>query len=377
MAGIARWNLSPETRARFTQILDEAPQFGVDRDAVAAAGLPGLRALVALKQAAEAGTERTRDRALTDAQAALRTLEYRRYPKLVSQFQARILALRGRGNDTEMAHVARGEMVVPQALQNPKVLAALREASAAYGVPMEMLLVGNARNRINPETGTPEFGVMDWISGLFHKDANSSQDESDENRGEGAGEGLAAHAARVGMNAAEQREDYIRRVSALDPTDSRGRTQLKGQFRADSPNEFRPALQEQPLGPKANSSGSANKTNPTVNRIVRGGGALGKGFGVLGAMAAVDDVANADNPGRAAAANLGALIGGRAGGTGLGLLGTLTGPAAPILAPAGALVGSLVGGNAGYHLGEDLYDGGEAVYNVGKSLYDHFRRPGG
>jgi hypothetical protein len=30
-----------------------------------------------------------------------------------------------------------------------------------------MLSVGNAMNRINPHTGAPEFGVMDWISGLF------------------------------------------------------------------------------------------------------------------------------------------------------------------------------------------------------------------
>jgi hypothetical protein len=167
MAGMTRWNLSPETRARFSQILAAAPRLGINRDDVAAGGLPGLRALIALEQAADARTVRTRDRALAEVQETLRSLEHRRHPKLVQQFQARILALQGRGSDTEVAHVARGEMVVPQALQNPKVLAALREAAANQGLALDALRVGSSKNRINPETGAPEFGIMDWVSGLF------------------------------------------------------------------------------------------------------------------------------------------------------------------------------------------------------------------
>ncbi|MHB1207612.1 MAG: DUF6973 domain-containing protein [Rhodospirillaceae bacterium] len=173
MAGMTRWNLSPETRARFNDSRAAAPRLGIDRDAVAAGGLPGLRALIALKQAAEAGTERTRDRALAEVQDTLRTLEHRKYPKLVQQFQARILALQGRGNDTEIAHVARGEMVVPKALQNPKVLAALKEAAASHGFSVDVLRVGSAKNRINPETGAPEFGIMDWIKSQFQESDNA------------------------------------------------------------------------------------------------------------------------------------------------------------------------------------------------------------
>lgn len=37
-----------------------------------------------------------------------------------------------------------------------------------------MLRVGAALNRINPETGAPEFGVIDWISGLFGNNDKSS-----------------------------------------------------------------------------------------------------------------------------------------------------------------------------------------------------------
>jgi hypothetical protein len=75
--------------------------------------------------------------------------------------QARELAAQGRGEDTEIAHVARGEYVIPEALQTPELLTALRRAAAAKGIPMEMLSIGNAINSINPATGAPEFGIGD------------------------------------------------------------------------------------------------------------------------------------------------------------------------------------------------------------------------
>ncbi len=71
--------------------------------------------------------------------------------------EAREPAAQGRGGDTEIAHVTRGELVVPRALQNPEVLAVLRRAAAAHNIPPEALSIGNARNRINPKTGQPQF----------------------------------------------------------------------------------------------------------------------------------------------------------------------------------------------------------------------------
>jgi len=71
--------------------------------------------------------------------------------------QARELAAQGRGDDTEVAHVALGELVVPRALQSPEVLDTLRRAAAEHNIPLQMLSVGNAANRINPNTGQPEF----------------------------------------------------------------------------------------------------------------------------------------------------------------------------------------------------------------------------
>ncbi len=87
--------------------------------------------------------------------------------------EARELAAQGRGNDTEIAHLARGELVLPRALQNPEVLTALARAAAAQGIPLGALTVGNAKNNINPQTGMAEFnalgdmGVGDWMKNLF------------------------------------------------------------------------------------------------------------------------------------------------------------------------------------------------------------------
>ncbi len=81
------------------------------------------------------------------------------------------LAAKGRGNDTEVAHVARGELVVPQALQSPEVIAALQRAAAAHDIPLKMLSVGNALNRINPTTGAPEFSFE--LPGTKARRANS------------------------------------------------------------------------------------------------------------------------------------------------------------------------------------------------------------
>jgi hypothetical protein len=73
----------------------------------------------------------------------------------------RKLARQGRGNDIEVAHVARGEFVIPRALQTPEVMAALSRAAAAGNVPLETLSVGNPMNSINPNTGAAEFGLLD------------------------------------------------------------------------------------------------------------------------------------------------------------------------------------------------------------------------
>ncbi len=71
--------------------------------------------------------------------------------------QAEDLAAQGRGEDTEIAHVARGEIVIPAALQTAELLKILRLAAEEHGIPFDRLRVGSRRNSINPNTGVAEF----------------------------------------------------------------------------------------------------------------------------------------------------------------------------------------------------------------------------
>lgn len=189
MAGIDRWNISPETRAKFEAILDDAPRLGIDRDQAFRAGLPGLRALIGLKKAAEALTRKTRTLALTETRDALRGVA-RRNPKLASQFEARILAMQGRGSDTEVAHLARGELVVPEALQSAGVLAVLREAATLHGIPLDRLRVGEASNSINPDTGSAEFNLEEDVDGTIPLAAEIADVQAQTGTGGGAGDGV-------------------------------------------------------------------------------------------------------------------------------------------------------------------------------------------
>ena len=93
--------------------------------------------------------------ALTREQAV--ELEKKRMKERKRQAQA--LAAQGRGGDTEIAHVALGELVIPELLQTPELIDALRRAAAESGIPFDRLRVGSRRNSINPETGAAEFGI--------------------------------------------------------------------------------------------------------------------------------------------------------------------------------------------------------------------------
>ncbi len=116
--------------------------------------------------------------ALTIAQAIerekKRVAEHRRQVR-----QARELAAQGRGNDTEIAHVTPGELVVPRQLQTPEFMAALSRAATEHNIPLEKLSIGNAKNRINPNTGAPEFwfdGFGNGATGFFGNDGGEADE---------------------------------------------------------------------------------------------------------------------------------------------------------------------------------------------------------
>jgi hypothetical protein len=85
-----------------------------------------------------------------------RTQQSRKVRQSVQQ-AAQSLAALGRGEDRQIAHVTRGEAIVPRQLQTPEVLTALRNAARAEGVNLASLFVGDPANSINPQTGRPEF----------------------------------------------------------------------------------------------------------------------------------------------------------------------------------------------------------------------------
>jgi len=95
---------------------------------------------------------------------------------------ARELAAQGRGADTEIAHFALGELVVPHRLQTPEFMAALGRAAAEHDIPLEMLSIGNALNSINPNTGAAEFSFA-WLDRFKNR---LSQDKTNASTSGGA-----------------------------------------------------------------------------------------------------------------------------------------------------------------------------------------------
>ena len=74
------------------------------------------------------------------------------------------VAQQGRGGDTMLAHVSRGEIVVPNALLDAEdafLRQLLEGVMEEYGYDPGWFTVGHELNSINPETGLPEFG---WFS---------------------------------------------------------------------------------------------------------------------------------------------------------------------------------------------------------------------
>ena len=85
------------------------------------------------------------------------------------------IAQYGRYGDTEVAHVAKGELVVPKQVlrKRPDLRQEIYKEIEKYGVKGERYVVGNKSNSINPHTGHPEFflkkilPVVTGVAGAF------------------------------------------------------------------------------------------------------------------------------------------------------------------------------------------------------------------
>jgi cellobiose-specific phosphotransferase system component IIA len=98
-----------------------AKSVGIDPDLAAEAGDSAKAALNALRSA-KASKSSDRIKHIRAAQAELKSIDVKQHPKLVNAIQAQLLALQGRGGDTEIAHLTPGEVVLPRSLQTPALM---------------------------------------------------------------------------------------------------------------------------------------------------------------------------------------------------------------------------------------------------------------
>ncbi|MDX2143008.1 MAG: hypothetical protein SFV19_06615 [Rhodospirillaceae bacterium] len=107
---------------------------GIDPDLAVEAGDNATVALNPIRNAMKAKSPKARAEHVTQAQQALRSISPRQDPELVSALQAKLLALQGRGGDTEIAHVTPGEVVIPRNLQTPAVMCTLAAEAERAGI---------------------------------------------------------------------------------------------------------------------------------------------------------------------------------------------------------------------------------------------------
>jgi hypothetical protein len=90
----------------------------------------------------------------------------------------------GRSTDNVVGHLTVGEIVIPMQLAEiPEVKTAIEEIFAAYEVDLDEFTVGNEANKINPETGYPEFFVGRALRaiGNFFTGGDKKKDKDNKN----------------------------------------------------------------------------------------------------------------------------------------------------------------------------------------------------
>ncbi|MCB2108710.1 MAG: hypothetical protein KDE14_13465, partial [Rhodobacteraceae bacterium] len=93
---------------------------------------------------------------IRDAQNELKYVDATAHPELVNAISAKLLALQGRGGDTEIAHVTPGEMVLHPDQLSARTRAMIAEDLHARGVDPRTRRV-NDQSRVNHTTGAQQF----------------------------------------------------------------------------------------------------------------------------------------------------------------------------------------------------------------------------
>lgn len=86
------------------------------------------------------------------------------------------IAKKGRGTDTVLGHLTKGELVIPREMLTSKELKkVLKKAFDAAGADMDAYVVGKAKNSTNPETGHPEF-FFKWVERKVKQELRNFED---------------------------------------------------------------------------------------------------------------------------------------------------------------------------------------------------------
>lgn len=220
----------------------------------------------------------------------------------------------------------------------------------------------------DPKGDCPPGVPCDIAKGISAAFSFSRKQSAENNVARGA-QGVATETAYTGIKSEHVRSEYQSKVSSLDPTDSKGRTQAKVEARAKTPQVTKTMAENmRPMsGEGARTGGTANKTNVGVNSTAKNLGRVGKAAGALSVGFSVYNVATAEDKSRAVAEEGGALVGAVAGGE----TGAAAGAAFGLLfggagAVSGAIIGGIIGSATGAIMGAEV--GGAVHDEVEKAL---------
>jgi hypothetical protein len=136
---------------------------------------------------------------------------------------------KGRNTDTIIGHLTAGEVVIPRDfMKDPKVKEAVYQVFSKYGVDPEEFTAGSGKNKINPETGQPEFFLKKVVStisnfvssvfgGLAKPDTGPAERQLEEQRKENA---------RLKQQQEEERRELSEQAAARQRARLRGGSRM-------------------------------------------------------------------------------------------------------------------------------------------------------
>jgi len=172
---------------------------------------------------------------------------------------------------------------------------------------------------------------------------------------ETAGQVATAVLAREGLGSSRTRQRYGEIVSRLNAGDKAARTAAKDVFREETPPIAKAVVHHlrEKTGITPGSGGTANRTNPTYDRVAKSLGHVGRASAMANVALGGYRIAHAEDRVREAIVVVSETGGALAGASGGALLGCALGPWG---CAGGALIGAFAGGFGGGAAAGEVYD---------------------